>query len=234
MIRKIYFLLLVLFLGINVHAQEAAKGLLSEKLRLGLHVDPLFSFARAPGVETKNKGIRFGIQGGLSVDYYFAKNYGFATGLNFNYQGARLEYNVEDTASSSRFQHTYKTQFLELPLGLKFRTNEIGYLTYFLELGIVPSVLLSARADYTPDWDGTEKKQEKANDRVTPFNLMVHIGGGVEYNLSGQTSLIIGAYYNHGLLNMVKDSKLGTAKAVGLSDDKVNFSYVALRLGVLF
>jgi hypothetical protein len=48
------------------------------------------------------------------------------------------------------------------------------------------------------------------------------IGGGLEYRLSGKTSLLGGLTYNNGLTNIAKN------------DQSVKNHYVALNIGVFF
>jgi len=228
--------LLILVCSMSVFASgTTAVGSLGPKARLGIVVAPGLSFARAPGVQCDNAGVRGAFMGGLQFDYYFAANYGFTAGIYFDYVGARLKYNLLDSAGNSKaiYYHTYTSQFIEIPIGLKFRTNEFNRLTYYGELGVTPMVLISARANFTPDFDNQPKKEVKVyNSRVYPVDLGVHFGGGVEYNISGSTSILVGLVYKYAFFNHIKDSSV--YPNIGLSEDKVFLNSLNLKAGILF
>ena len=235
----LFFILLALSeIGVFAKAGSGANGFLGDKTRLGINFNPIISFARAPGAQTDNKGARGGFQAGLQVDRYFATNYGFSTGIYFDYLGVNLNYNLPDTFGNARpLNHKYTTQFLELPLGLKLRTNEFKKITAYGELGLTPMFLLSARGNYNNDFDDSTKTQIKVyGSRVNFFNLATHVGAGIEYNISGKTSFIAGVIFKYAFFNHVKDStsKDYKGKATGLLDDQVFLSYFSFRIGILF
>ena len=76
--------------------------------------------------------------------------------------------------------------------------------------------------------------------------MYLTVGAGVEYNISGNTSLLLGLTYNNGFINQLdKRSNLidATGKAtVDLNGDPVftekdasaNMNYVALNVGIFF
>ena len=43
----------------------------------------------------------------------------------------------------------YKIQYLSIPLGLKLQTNQIGYLTFFTDLGLDPKVVIGRKSRYS-------------------------------------------------------------------------------------
>lgn len=217
---------------------NAASGSLGPNTRLGICFNPLLSFSRAPGLQTDNKGVKGGFSGGLMFDHYFAPNYGISAGLYFTYAGSNLIYHLSDKDTAGHdvpatYAHKYTTQYIEIPIGFKFRTNEINRITYYGEMGITPMILVAARANLNPDFDGTVKSQVKVyNTRVNPIDLAAHFGAGIEYNISGSTSLVAGILYKYAFLNQIKDHKVYTNK--GLLEDKIFLNYVSLRVGVLF
>ena len=42
---------------------------------------------------------------------------------------------------------TYKIQYLSIPIGLKLKTNQIGYLTFFTNIGLDPKIVIAGKAD---------------------------------------------------------------------------------------
>lgn len=221
---------------------ESAIGLLGEKTRLGINFNPLFSWSRTPGAQTDNKGVRMGFQIGLQVDYYFAKNYGLTTGLYFDYLGTNLEYILAKNDSlgnpyNKTYSHKYTSQFIELPIGLKLRTNEFKRITIYGELGVSTMLLVSARGTYDTDFDNIKKEQVKVYaTRVNFFDVAASGGAGIEYNIAGKTSLVAGVVYKYAFLNHIKDDKAKDVKPLnlGLSEDPIYLNYFAFRIGVLF
>jgi hypothetical protein len=116
------FILMLLFTStpmLQAADGNGANGLLGDKTRLGINFNPILSWVRAPGAQTDNKGVRGGFQAGLQIDRYFATNYGFSTGIYFDYLGANINYNLPDSAGNARpFSHQYTTQFLEVPIDI--------------------------------------------------------------------------------------------------------------------
>ena len=247
--KKYLLILFVLCVFISTKAQndlaskgESASGLLGEKTRLGINFNPLFSWSRTPGAQTDNKGVRMGFQVGLQVDYYFAKNYGLTTGLYFDYLGTNLNYILAKNDSlgnpvNFQYDHKYTSQFLEIPLGLKLRTNEFKRITVYGELGVSTMFLVSARATYNNDFDGVKKDQVKVyGTRVNFFDVAASGGAGIEYNIAGKTSLVAGVVYKYAFLNHIKDDKAKDVKPlnIGLAEDPIYLNYFAFRIGILF
>ncbi|MCW3070892.1 MAG: hypothetical protein JWO44_782 [Bacteroidetes bacterium] len=112
-------------------------------------------------------------------------------------------------------ERKYSITYVTLPLTLKLRTKEIGALTYFGMFGINSSFRVAAKATdevqrlstSTGTWQAPEtiSKSDVKKD-VALFNEALNMGLGVEWNLSGSTSLVIGANYLLGFTNVVKNN----------------------------
>ncbi len=223
-----------LCLPLSAFSGNSAQGYLGPKTRLGICVNPQLSFARAPGLQTKNAGIRAGFNGGLMFDYYFAPNYGISTGLMFNFSSIKIQYSLgTDTTPVSNFTHTISNQALDIPIGFKFRSNEIDRFTIYGELGFSALIPVAARANLEPDFDSKTLKQVKVyNTIVNPIDLGFYFGAGFEYNISGSVSLIGGIIYKYYFINHIKDHK--RFPNIGLNDDNIFLNNLALKVGFLF
>ena len=103
-----------------------------------------------------------------------------------------------------------KVNYVNIPLLIKMKTNEIGYLTYYGQFGLNTSVNTSARTT-----DGGEivvgnsialddlKELDIANE-INLIKLGGIIGFGVEYNVSDATSLTFSLNYDYGFTSMTK------------------------------
>jgi len=198
------------------------------KMRFNVHVDPQFAwFKSSDSDKIQPNGSIFHMQAGLQMDYYFQENYAFVLGFGINNLGGNLLY--EDSASYSNDNQDVNLesgqevkmnlQYLDIPIGLKLKTEELGYGTFFLQLGFNPMFNINALLTTK---DGIfEKKDIKAS--VSTFCLAYHVGAGLEYRLGGNTALIGGVRWTSGLSNVTEN-------------DGANLSLNALsiHLGILF
>ncbi|MFI5202866.1 MAG: outer membrane beta-barrel protein [Flavobacteriales bacterium] len=176
------------------------------------------------------------------IFYAYDKNKGF------------LEFDKTDTTYESYWlrQRNYRSMFVTLPLQLRFKTKEIGYLTYFGNFGINMSVHIRTKANdevnaaSTLYASTTELENLKINDDMNFMRLGLVLGGGVEMNLSGTTSLLFGLHFFQGFLNSVKadskyllDAELTTAASSSTytpiaQKQKFLHRNIGLTIGVLF
>jgi hypothetical protein len=183
---------------------------------------------------------------GITADYEFSDNYAFNFGFQIGQNGGRLTYDTLEyqfpnpsggiiTEKKPGVTYEYKNQWIELPISLKLKTNEIGYLKYFASFGIKPGILSSARArnlessnSTTSDWFFVNKKENDnldffREDNIIPVRASLLIQGGVEYNLGGKTSMFGALFFDKGFTNQLSDPNL-----------KSNNSMVGLQVGVFF
>lgn len=211
--RKLTFLTaLVIFLNVSLKAQD--------NFRFGLHLSPNIGWINPDNVMVKRDGGSLGFSYGLIAEFNLSERYAIATGLNIlKIKGTNT---ITSPIATSSFE--VMTQYVEIPLTLKLKTNEIGYLTYFGKFGLGTGVNIKAR--------------QRVNDveidyksETQPLRLALIVGIGTEFNIAGNTSLIFGLDFNNGFTN-IYTKKAGTdangEKLRGVSN------YIALNLGVCF
>lgn len=199
----------------------------SQSARFSLLVDPQFSWMVPDSKDIKPRGAVMGVNAGMGIDFFFAENYAFSTGLTINNIGGKLQYpdTIRFTLTSGYASVpagntiTYKLQYISIPLGLKFKTNEIGYTTFFANLGVTPMVNIRDRAS---DESGSLSKDNIAED-IMLFNMNYFINLGVQYSLGGSTAIIGGLGYSSGFVDV-------TSRSV----DKINVNSLTIKLGILF
>jgi len=273
MIQKTKVLTLVVFglLFINLSAQEdvfsndkVAKLPDSDrKFRFGLQFSPNISWLKTNTAGYKNEGPKVGFSYGLSVEYFMTKNYLFSTGINLLKTGGKLSYrglfDVSDVQSINVYvpadvEEDYTLKHIEIPLLLKLRTNEIGYLTYFGQFGFSMgfNYRASSEYDYFHELTGIsgDKRsvilKENASDEINWINLSLVLGVGIEYNISGNTSVVLGLTFNNGFINQLdtKVHELDVNGNVLIGSDgnpvlsskaaSANLNYVALNIAFYF
>jgi hypothetical protein len=98
---------------------------------------------------------------------------------------------------------TLNMQYISVPLGLKFKTIEIGYSTYWLNTGVNPMIRIKSRA--TDEQEVFSKSDFKDETRL--INMGYFIEGGLEYSLGGNTALMAGLGYNSGFIDVTSSSE---------------------------
>jgi hypothetical protein len=166
----------------------------------------------------------------LNFNNYFSKNYSFSTGISLISAGGSLTNSDTTVFKFTNFESKvpagkpviYKLQYLSIPVGLKLQTNQIGYVTFFTDLGLDPKVVISGKADIP----SLEIKNENATKELNLFNLSYHITAGIEYSLGGNTALIAGLNFDNNFLDITKDNSQ--------IKDKVSHKLLSFRLGINF
>lgn len=224
--KKIFKSLFLLFIASTTFAQE------EKSTHLGLKVAPSLAWLKSDTKGYESNGSKFGFTYGLIADFNFSPKYAFGTGIDISYRSGKFKtvFFNKDTVISTN--SSYTMQYIEIPVTLKLKTNEIGSLTYFIQIGISPGINIRAKKSFKSITQTTVAGVIKSspsseddienNNEINNFNLSMVIGGGAEYNISGETILIGGLQFNNGFL----DAFDGTPK--------VNTNYLALTLGVLF
>lgn len=211
-------LLALLLLGsINLFAQDASQ------VRLGLTAHPNFGFLKVEN--GKGNGLSTGFSYGLISDFEFAENYCFATGLTvttINGTGSIINYTPYHTGTTNAdYDVKFKMQYLEIPLSVKLKTDENNDMKWYGQFGLTTDFRIGAKQD-VEQGNTTLRDDEKATDNTKFFRAGMIIGGGVEYRLSGKTSLLGGLTYNNGLTNIAK------------KPHSVKNHYVGINIGVFF
>lgn len=208
------------------------------QFRMGLHLLPSIAWCDPRDGFTASEGsiVRFGF--GFTADVMFADNYAIGTGINVFRNGGKLSYfervtgDPMDLADDStqflvRRERTLTQHWVELPMSFKFRTREIGHITYWGQFGLGLGLNLRSHADDRVDYlhrsgqPGTESWVEESvigvverrdvavEDEAALMRAAMIVGLGVEYNLSGKTALLLGATFNNGLFNVANNRNFG-------------------------
>lgn len=215
-------LLIIFFLGaiLSLNAQTT-------RARFNVEFDPQSVWFSSDDASVKPDGAIIHLHAGLNMDYYFADKYAFVLGVGINNMGGNLLY-----ADSTEFNSKGETllvepnqsvklnlQYIDIPIGLKLKTDEMGYATYFLQLGFNPMINLNAKASSEEaSFDKVDIKES-----INSFCLGYHVGLGIEYNLGGSTSLIGGVRWKSGFTDVTDNDRAN-----------ITLNAISLHLGVLF
>jgi Outer membrane protein beta-barrel domain len=221
----------------------------------GFQLSPTFSWMSSDSKFAQSVGTPLGLKLGILAEKRFADNYALTTGIGFQFNtggGLRHDYsgtfwtdsysdfNPQPTASDTFLPGTllkYNLQFLEIPVGLRMRTQEFGYIRYFMEPLLTLGIRTQARGSIV---GSTKFDQEKINikEAVNAINFSWGFGAGAEYTISQNTVIVGGLYYNRGFVDMTSDSDSKISRVSGgtriAEDSKSVVSNITIRLGVMF
>jgi hypothetical protein len=203
-------LLLIATLFFNLTQADDGK-----KVRVGLTGSGAFSWLK-PNIDGEfgldRKGLKLGYAAGIALDFrlFDSPNYAFSTGISLMQIGGKLNYpdiSIQDSTGSWSTTATYNLRYVDIPVSIKMKTNEIGYLTYFAQVGTSIGVNIKATRSRSQEnnFDTNEKyeiENENAASEIALFRVPLVVGAGVEYNLSGNTSIAIGLQFNNGFTNV--------------------------------
>jgi hypothetical protein len=151
-----------------------------------------------------------------------------------------LRYQLDD--------RTYSVTYITIPLTLKLKTNQMGMMTYFGQIGINNDIRWRAKAndavnDWTTNSNTTFTKVDITKD-VAPIHEAVTFGLGAEWNVSGTTALTFGLNYIYGITNSVKSNsdylmrQTNSASPTVYNQDglpqNITSNSIVLTVGILF
>ncbi len=234
------------------------------RIRFGAYVAPNLSWMHPTATKSDNgaynvesDGSKLGFTYGLMAEYYFARNYAVVTGLQVNSTGGKINVSRATPVGSNidyvqKANFDYRLQFLEVPLALKLRTDDIGGFKFFGQLGISLGFNIGKKVDYDVTYilgsDTTNTPRTANGDHVkltgglgaiAPIMLAMNIGAGAEYPLSHKLTAYAGIFFNNGFTPDATDpdkydtEKLGYGKGT-FQDGKTRLNNFALRIGLFF
>jgi hypothetical protein len=203
----------------------------AQKIRFAIFADPLISWMNTDVSRIESNGSRIGLNAGLMMDKFFADHYAFTTGISLQSMGGTLKYKLgkENFRNSSDITSLppntdvkYKLQYLHIPFALKLRTTEIGYFTYFAQVGLDPMINVKANADIK----SLDITNTGVGGEINTFYMGYHISAGLEYKIIGNTALLAGITYMNGFSDVTYNS--------GNSVEKTVMHCFEFRIGIIF
>lgn len=258
--KLIVLVVAFLFVASPMMAQDGGKN-----FRFGLKAAPSINWYRPDNKKDyTNDGTLLKFNWGLSMEFKLSEVASFATGLEVMYDGGKLNFldtvgyymkddEIQEPSDDTTFtfykleNRRYNVTYISIPLNIKMKTKDIGGLTYYGLFGASLGIKVKAKSD-------DEVKQNMIGSLSTIEDLDIskdmgfmrvglNIGGGVEWNLSGTTSLVFGLNYNLGFTNVLtKESDYifdgvtgsGASTTYNMIKQKTASHNFGLVIGVLF
>lgn len=209
--------------------------------RFGLHASPLLGWMKPDANGYSSDGSVINFNYGFSTEFMLATNYTFATGIDILSCGGKLRYaaampipDTDTNLSNVSLTRKYRTQYLQIPLTIKMRTNQMGDLTYYGQFGFTTGFRLRAKSDDDVTYETGNASSVKIPDRdikdqIHFFRAGLLIGIGVEYSLGGSTALSAGLNFNNGFTDVLKAKN----NRLGVEENAIS-NFIELSLGVVF
>jgi hypothetical protein len=147
---------------------------------------------------------------------------------------------LEDAAVELK-KRKYASTYVTLPVAIKMKTKEIGYMTYFGEFGLNLAFRTKTKVNdegtistlnSSTQFDLNEMNYDKD---MLPIRAQLQVGFGTEYKIAGSTAVFGALHYNLGFTNSVKkDSKYLLDKNSQVVNQKFSANGIRLTVGVLF
>ena len=248
----------------------------TNKYRLGFKVSPNISWLSSDDGNYTADGASLQFGYGLNFDIFFAEHYAIGTGININNSGGKYsyfaEYTGDDVGASGasltnikqigRISRDLRLQYLQIPLTFKMKTDEIGFITYWGQFGIGLNMNLKAISDDQIDYlsyqdssyawvtsnrESTTLVKTDIKNEVKIFSSNLIFAAGIEYSLSGNTSILAGLTFQNGFTDVLKGN--GIAKDQSTNSPLINNdagktpqtfelsgipNYIELNIGILF
>lgn len=152
-------------------------------------------------------------------------------------------------------KRNYKAGYLHIPLAFKLKTKELGGITYFGDIGGNLFIKTSGKADDHVKYDVTttsgtvtttttkeEDVKNKLGNEINAFNAGAHVGGGLEFRLSGSTAITASIQYRHGIMNftnkdtysLLRYTATGGATPFSEFPNGTKLRQVVLTVGIMF
>jgi len=224
MFKKSYIVLIFTLLLVT-------RTLFGQGFSLGIFFDPTVTRLQSDISSVEPGKASLGFDFGMTVDYFFAENYAFASGISVFNTGGTLKYKegIEKFYLSDKIVEIskgedikYNVQYVKIPLGLKLKTHLFGRMVYSANLGFDVMFRASANAHFE-DSSGETYNGINVSKEIKASSLGWHFGGTASYHLGGD------AFLYGGLAIMNTFTDMTTPEG-----DKITSQNLFFRIGMTF
>ena len=219
---------LVLLLTIVTYAAKAQ----FPPFYFGLKAAPQISWIK-PDVDTyEGAGAKMGFAWGFIAEFNFTENHSIATGFNMLFNGGKLKFPAVQGEETGTMIRDYSIKYIEIPLSLKMRTNDINGMRYFGRIGLGTAFKLGAKKtdEFTPQGGSAITSQKSNYDDIALFRESLIVGLGAEYEINEGPKLGVELTFNNGFTNIMT----GKNTANPSLNEKATLNFFELAFSVLF
>jgi hypothetical protein len=207
-------------------------------IKLGLKVAPNIGWMSPNTKGYSGDGARMGVTIGFVSDLYFAENYAFSTGLNFQFINGALNYSdslligtAAPVMTDGEVFRKYNFLYIEIPMMIKMKTKTFGKISYFGQIGFGTGFRIRATVEehFVPTTGAPVDQEYDFDNGTTLIREAVLVGVGCEYHIDESSRILIGISYSNSLNNVLT----GVNYKANLIE-KSQLNYIELNIGFLF
>jgi long-subunit fatty acid transport protein len=220
----------LILLASTLKAQEGTR-----PFNFTFRMGPNLSWLKSNSDAVSPDGSIIGFSWGALCEIPVQTNYAFVTGFNINFAGGKVDYAGVYQSTPVLIKERYSLKYLELPLMLKIKTNEVNGVLFYGQIGLGTSFRLNSRVKrlfQTPPYSSAFNNiapEDKNSDNLTSFiRESLLIGIGAQYKLQDNLKLFGGLNFNNGFTDVLKKGPYNT------NDPKVISNFVELNIGLFF
>lgn len=205
-----------------------------KSVAMGVKLAPNIGWLKVDGDGYHREGIVPGLSWGLITDFYFAQNYAFSTGFTVSFHNGRISYPDIQSDAVGLLDRRYRLKYIDIPLMVKMKTNQIDKFRFFGQIGVQPGVRIASKAKDTfiasspvftvnRDWHNIDSQTHL-------FRATMIVGAGIEYPIDKSSAIVAGINFVNGLSDALK----GKNAVDGTINHKGIPNAFELSLGVIF
>ncbi|PKP48242.1 MAG: hypothetical protein CVT94_09105 [Bacteroidetes bacterium HGW-Bacteroidetes-11] len=205
-----------------------------KSVAMGVKLAPNIGWLKVDGDGYYREGIVPGLSWGLITDFYFAQNYAFSTGFTVSFHNGRISYPDIQSDAVGLLDRRYRLKYIDIPLMVKMKTNQIDKFRFFGQIGVQPGVRIASKAKDTfiasspvftvnRDWHNIDSQTHL-------FRATMIVGAGIEYPIDKSSAIVAGINFVNGLSDALK----GKNAVDGTINHKGIPNAFELSLGVIF
>lgn len=209
------------------------------KLKFGLAAGPSINWlnVKTEGLESTSTTVSFNY--GLYADFPLKANEKYFVSTGFQIQNFQFQLNYPTAVlnsagllAASTADNQLRMSYLEFPIGLKLRSDEIGYSHIAGWFGLGTGFRINSSQELNQNYTDTggvsitENVQiNESSDFTRVAKMTVKIGGEWERKITGETFFVIGVTYENGLTNLLRGASFAVDQNTGKTDlSKTNTS----------
>ncbi len=198
----------------------------------GLKAAPQINWMRPNADIYEGAGAKIGFAWGFIAEFNFTENHSITTGFNMLFNGGKLKFPAVQDGDTGSMVRDYSLKYLEIPLTLKMRTNDINGIRYFGRIGLGTAFKIGAKKtdEFTPVGGSTVTSKKSTYDDIALFRESLIVGLGAEYEIQEGPKLGAELTFNNGFTNILKGKNtLDTSL-----NEKAMVNFFELSFSVLF
>ena len=201
---------------------------------MGVKVAPNLGWLKTDLDGYNSEGVVPGLNWGLIADFYFAENYALSSGFEVSFHNGKISYQDNYDGTDGLLNRKYRLKYIDIPVLIKMKTNEIGNFRFYGNIGVKPGVRIGSRAkDSFSSLSGpavtSTKDWHNIDSQTRLLRMSLVIGAGLEFPIDNSTSIVAGLNFINGFSNVLK----GKNDVTGVSHKAIP-NAIELMLGVTF